>query len=85
MFLAKVAAQNLFRKGSDVDNANVYGFLDRKIVIEQPTDSTQRQRQPGKVCLLEKSTYGARQAGVVWGCDMLKKRTYWNSEKNTQD
>lgn len=58
-------------EGGDVNNAYLYGNIDVDVIIEQPTDLSGREARPGKVCKLQKSMYGLRQAGNIWGADTL--------------
>ncbi len=59
-----VSAKRCYRiRQMDVIPAFLYGFLDEKIYIMQPTmfeDGTTR------VCLLKKGLYGLKQAPRVW-------------------
>lgn len=54
-------------EGVDVNNAYLYNPIDTPIIMEQPTDSTQKLAEPDFYCLFHMSLYGARQAGMVWG------------------
>ncbi len=67
MLLAIAAAQNLTLEGADISNAYLYSDLDISILMEQPTDSTKRHAMPGHTCKLNKSLYGTKQAGEIWG------------------
>ena len=60
-------------KGSDINNAYLYGILDVPIIMAHPTNSTQKQTMPGYVCRLERSLYGAQQAGEIWGSVLREK------------
>lgn len=66
LFFTKVAAQYLKVEGADVDNAYLYGDLDKPISMKQPSDSSGKVHYPGQVCLVVKSLYGARQASDIW-------------------
>lgn len=85
MLLALVAAQNLVLEGADVSNAYLYGDIDTPIIMHQPTDSTGRQKHPGMVCKLQKSLYGARQAGEIWGSVIHGKLLSWGFKQSSQD
>ena len=54
VFVCKSSAQNLFIEGADVDNAYLFGDMDKPILMEQPTDSSGKLERPGFVCLLNK-------------------------------
>lgn len=85
MFLAKVVAQQLQVEGADGDNSYLYGDMDKPIIMKQPTDSSGKPRYPGKVCLVKKSLYGARQAGEIWGSHIHKKLLAWDFRQSSQD
>lgn len=85
MFLTKAAALNLFVEGADVDNAYLYGLLDRPIIMEQPTDSSGIPKHPNHVCLLLRSLYGAKQAGEIWGSVLHYKFIEWGFVQSSQD
>lgn len=46
-------------EGDDVANAYLYGDSEVTIYMEPQTDLTGRQQQPGKICRLKKTMYGA--------------------------
>ncbi len=82
MLLAIAAAQNLLLEGADICNAYLYGDWDIPILMEQPTDSTKRHAMPEHVCKLNKSLYGTKQAGEIWGSllgNSLKNLGFANS------
>ena len=45
-----------------MNHAYLFGDLDIPIVIELPTDSTQKEAKPTHVCKFLKSVYGTKQA-----------------------
>lgn len=67
MTIAMAAADWLFVEGGDVSNAYLYGDIDIPIIIEQPTNFSGIPEMPGRVCHLQKSMYGIRQVGEIWG------------------
>ena len=67
LLIAIAAAENAQLEGADVSNAYLYGELDIPIIMQQPTDSSQKPAMPGYHCRLHKSIYGTRQAGEIWG------------------
>lgn len=73
MFLKKVAAKRLKREDVDIDNAYLYGQLDKPIIMKKPYDSSGKVRHPGHACLVVKSLYSARQAGKIWGTHLPEK------------
>lgn len=85
MFIAKVATQQLKVEGADVDNTYLYGDMDKPVVMMPPTDSPGKQRFPGKVCLVPKLLYGARQAGEIWGSLIHNTLLKWKFTQSTQD
>lgn len=85
MFFTKVAAEDLEAEGADVDNAYLYGSMDRPIIMKQPTDSTGIPKRPGYVVILKKSIYGAKQAGEIWGSVIHEKFINWGFEPSSQD
>lgn len=85
MFLAKVAAQDLILEGADVSNAYLYGDIDAPIIMDQPTNSSGKPHRPGYVCQLNKSIYGARQAGEIWGGVINTKFVSWGFKQSSQD
>ena len=67
MLLACAAAEpETTIEGADIDNAYLYGSLDVPIIMQQPTNSSQKPAMEGYVCELVKSLYGTRQAGEIW-------------------
>lgn len=85
MFIAKAAAQNLILEAADVSNAYLYGDVDRDILMEQPTDSSGKLARPGYVCKLNKSLYGLRQAGEIWGSVIHNQFLEWGFKQSNQD
>ena len=87
VFIVKSSAQGLIVRGADVDNAYLYGNITNgvKIYMQQPTDSSQKLAMPGHVCQLEKSLYGLRQAGEIWGQVIHQKFTKWGFQQSNQD
>lgn len=84
--LLDFAAQEGFLiEGGDVSHAYLHGNIDVPIIMEQPTDSSGTQRYPGKVCLLKKSMYGLRQAGVIWGSILVDALLTWGFQKSNID
>lgn len=77
IFLAHGAARDVIVEEGDVALACLYVLIDCKVFIEQPKDSTNRKKRPGFVCRLEKSMYGIRQAGKIWGSLLVKALTNW--------
>lgn len=67
MLVAKVAAQVLIFEGLDIASAYLYGKMDVKVRIEQPTDSSGNVEKPRYNVLLNKSLYGGNQCGAIWG------------------
>lgn len=67
VIFAKVTIQNLVFEGADVSNAYLSGDLDTSLVMKQPTDSPGIPEKLGLVFVLQKSIYGAKQAGKIWG------------------
>lgn len=65
MFLAKLAAQSLLIEGADVDNAYQYVNMDKLVIMRQATDCSGIINQPGKVCIVLRLIYGARQVGKI--------------------
>lgn len=63
MLFATIAAEGLFAKQFDIKTAFLYGDLEEQIFMKQPEgfdDGT------GRVCLLNKSLYGLKQASRCW-------------------
>jgi len=77
MLIAIAAGDNLIIEGADVSNAYLYGDMDIPIIMEQPTNSTQKPAMPGHVCKLIKSIYGTKQAGEIWGSLLDKTLKAW--------
>lgn len=49
MILAYAAGQDLNFEGADICNAFLYGDLEVPVFMEQPTDSSGKEEQPGMV------------------------------------
>lgn len=64
-------------EGGYVANTYLYGDLDVPIYMYPPTNLTGIQTHPWKVFWIEKSNYGARQAGMIWGTFLIKHFTNW--------
>jgi len=77
LVIAFAASQDLLLEGGDISNAYLYGDLDITIFMEQPTNSTQREAVPGHVCAVDKSIYGTKQAGNIWGSLTHSELTSW--------
>lgn len=67
MFIAKAADQNLFLQVADVSKAYLCGNIDKRIIMQQPTNSTGCVVTPGYVCQLRESIYGLPQPGELCG------------------
>ncbi len=83
MFTSLSAAAGSFLEGADVSNAYLYIDLNIRIIMEQPTDSSQVQAKPGHVCKLHKFLNATKQAGEIWVSWLnkkLKERGFNNSE-----
>lgn len=52
---------------------------------EKPTDATRRGERPGMVCLLQKSMYGIREAGRIWGVVILNTLFEWGFKQSVAD
>lgn len=73
MIIAIAASENLKLKQFDVDTAFLYGSLDEEIYMCQPKGYEDRTN---RVCKLNKSLYGLKQASRVWNqkfTDFLKR------------
>ncbi len=78
-----IAAEGSFLGGTDVSSEYLYRDLCVPIIMEQPTDSSETHGMPGHICKLQKSLYGTKQAGEIWGSlldNQLKKLGFNNSE-----
>ncbi len=62
-----------------------YGKLDIPVYMHQPTDSSQCEARPGMVCRLEKSIYGLKQAGNIWGSVMHSTLIQWGFRTSNFD
>ena len=85
LILAYAASENIILEGGDISNAYLYGNIDTKIYMEQPTDSSQPKRKPGYVCCLKKSIYGVRQAGNIWGSLVHSELLRWGFQVSKFD
>ena len=77
LILAYAASTNLILEGGDISNAYLYGSMDKTIFMEQPVDSSGVPRKPNHVWALQKSLYGVRQAGNIWGSALHKELMQW--------
>jgi len=85
MLLALAAAEDSYLEGADVSNAYLYGDLTIPIIMQQPTDSSQKLAKPGYACKLLKSIYGAKQAGEIWGSLLDKSLKKWGFKVSRYD
>lgn len=85
LLFAIAARDGLIVEGGDVSNAYLYGEIDVEVLIEQPTDSSGREAQPGKICRLLKSMYGLKQAGNIWGSLLCGTLLNWNFTQSKVD
>ena len=58
-------------------NAYLYGDMDFEVIMEQPTNSSGKEAMPNYLYLLQKSMYGLKQAGRIWGSMVAKKFLGW--------
>lgn len=63
MFLKKETAENLKTERTDLDNTYLYEILNKLINIKQPSGRSVKVCYRGHVCVVVKSSYGARQEG----------------------
>lgn len=85
LVLAHAASMNLILEGGDVPNAYLFGKLDIPVYMEQPCNSSGMQQQPGMICKLERSIYGLRQAGNIWGSLLHNALVEWGFETSAFD
>lgn len=64
-------------EGFDISKAYLDGYMDVRIVMEQITDYSGHLAVLDHYCILEKSLYGAKQAGGIWGTLLHEKLTNW--------
>lgn len=85
MFIAKVAARAIKVEGAEVDNAGLYGNMNKHGFKRLLTGSTKKNiKSPGKICLVVKLLYVTRQAGITKGSYLHKKLINWNFVKSSQ-
>lgn len=82
MLLALTAADGLIVEGGDVCNAYLYGNIDVTVIIEQPTDSSGIEAQPGMLCKLLKSICGLKQPGNIWGSLLVNTLLSWGIKQS---
>ncbi len=85
LILAFAASSSLTLEGGDLANAYLYGKLDIPVYMHQPTDYSQCEARPGMVCRLEKSIYGLKQAGNIWGSVMHSTLIQWGFRTSNFD
>lgn len=62
------AATNVLEiEGVDVPKSYLFGELDMPVYIEQPSNSSGKKERSGKICKLQRSIYGLREAGSIRG------------------
>lgn len=79
---AFATAQQLIAEGGDVTIASFNRNFDYPVFIAQPNDFLGKEERPGYVEKLNKSKYGIKQAGRIWGllmwihylCETLNRR-----------
>ena len=59
------AIENYYCVGVDVQNAYLYGKLDKEIYMRQP-EGFKARGQETKVIYLQRALYGLKQAGLAW-------------------
>lgn len=84
-FIAKASAQNLIIEEANVPNAYLYGDIDRAVVMEQPMNSPEKLEKHGFIRKHNKSLYGLRQAGEIWGDLIYNKILDWGVMPPTND
>jgi len=77
LIIAFAANEDLILEGGDIANAYLYGELDLTIYMEQPTNSSRIEAVPGHVCAVDKSIYGTKQAGNIWGSLARRELISW--------
>lgn len=85
MLLAKVVAQKLFMECTEVDNAYLYGDMDKPDIMNQPTNSSAKLKYSENICLVVKSLYGALEAEKIWSSHLHKKLATLNFKQFSRD
>ena len=85
ILLSIAASENIVLREVDVSNSYLYGDMDFPIIMQQPTESSQREAKPGYACKLKKSIYGTKQAGEIWGSLLEKSLTNWGFKPSKFD
>ena len=62
-------------EGADGSNAYLYSCMDIQIIMQQPTDLSQRKSKPSYSRKLEKSIYGTKQVSEIWSSLLDKSLT----------
>ena len=79
------ASEGLVVEGGDFCNAYLYGDINIPIIMQQHTDSTGIEERPGFVCKLQKSMYGLKQAGQIWGSVLASTLQSWGCQQSIID
>ena len=71
------SSESLIFGGADVSNSYLHGDMDIAMMIQHPSDSSEREAKPGYVCQLTKSIYWTKQTVEIWGSLLDKSLTNW--------
>lgn len=85
ILFAVAAAQGLIIEGGDVASAYLYGDIYCVFFMEQPTDSSGIPEKRGFVSKRNKSNYGLKQAGQIWGSLFIRKHLDWGFKPSAID